>query len=425
MHSNRRVVITGMGVCAPNGIGLESFTKALFDGVSGITFHQRLADLNFGCQIAGEPPLTDELLQNYFTPLQLKDLEATGIMYGMIAGVDAWEDAGLEVTASDAVDYDSGIVFGSSLLGADRFHTAIHLTDEGKVKRLGSTTVIQTMSSGISAYLGGYLGCGNQVTTNSSACTTGAESILMGYDRIRHGQAERMLVGSCNDSGPYIWAGFDAMRVLNKKYNDDPEGGSRPMQADAGGFIPGSGAGALVLESLESALSRNATIYAEVLGGAVNSGGQRVSGSMTAPNSDAVQQCIKKAITQAGIAASEIDAINGHLTATGMCPTEIKNWSIALNRSGADFPYVNSLKGLTGHCLAAAGSIESVASILQLKHDKIFGNKNCEAIHPEILEIVDSSKIPDTTIPHKVNVLAKASFGFGDVNCCLIFKKYC
>jgi len=232
-----RVVITGMGVCAPNGIGLKAFSKAIFSGKSGVRFHQKLADLNFGCQIAGEPEIPDGFLEQYFTPLQLRDLQSSGIEYGMIAGADAWRDAGLETTEKDKVDYDSGIVFGVSLLGAEKFRSSIYLTDEGKVKRLGSTSVVQTMASGISAYLGGYIGCGNQVTTNSSACTTGLESILMGYERIRNGDAIRMLVGSCNDSGPYIWGGFDAMRVLTKKYNDDPESGSRPMQEDANGFV--------------------------------------------------------------------------------------------------------------------------------------------------------------------------------------------
>ena len=112
-----RVVITGMGVCAPNGIGLNAFSKAIFSGKSGVRFHQKLADLNFGCQIAGEPEIPDGLLDQYFTPLQLRDLQSSGIEYGMIAGVDAWCDAGLEITKKDEVDYDSGIVFGVSLLG--------------------------------------------------------------------------------------------------------------------------------------------------------------------------------------------------------------------------------------------------------------------------------------------------------------------
>lgn len=420
----QRVVVTGLGVCAPNGIGVSDFTKAIENGISGIRFHQELADLNFCCQIAGQPEVPQELLSRYFTPLQLRDLEATGIMYGMIAGVDAWKDAALPIMHKDEVDYDSGIIFGTSLLGADKFRKAIYLTDEGKVKRLGSTTVIQTMASGISAYLGGYLGAGNQVTTNSSACTTGTESILMGYDRIANGYSKRMLVGGCNDSGPYIWGGFDAMRVLNKKHNHQPEIGSRPMQTDASGFVPGSGAGALLLENLESALDRGAYIYAEILGGAVNSGGQRQSGSMTAPNSTAVQRCIKDALIHANVKPEMISTINGHLTATGMCPTEIKNWSTALDLSGKDFPYINSLKSMTGHCLAAAGSIESVAAIMEIDQNMIFGNLNSEDIHQDILDIVDKERIPSKTLYRDVDVVAKASFGFGDVNCCMIYKKY-
>lgn len=419
-----RVVITGMGVCAPNGIGLTNFAEAIFSGKSGIRFHQELADLNFGCQIAGKPQIPEGLLEKYFTSLQLRDLQCTGLEYGMIAGVDAWNDAGLKATDKNTVDYDSGIVFGVSLLGADKFRSAIYLTDDGKVKRLGSTSVVQTMASGISAYLGGYLGCGNQVTTNSSACTTGLESILMGYERLSNGDAKRMLVGSCNDSGPYIWGGFDAMRVLTKKYNDDPKAGSRPMQDDANGFVPGSGAGALVLETLKSAKNRGAKIYAEVLGGAVNSGGQRNGGTMTAPNSEAVQHCIRSAVSKSNILAKDIDTINGHLTSTGMCPTEVANWSEALGLTGDKFPYINSLKSMTGHCLAAAGSIETVATILELQHNKVFGNINNDSIHQDILDRVSRSKIPVSTIDKEIKIAAKASFGFGDVNCCMIFEKY-
>lgn len=421
---NQRVVITGMGVCAPNGIGLENFADAIFSGKSGIEFHQELADLNFGCQIAGKPKIPEKLLENYFSKLQLKDLQCSGLEYGMIAGVDAWTDAGLMPTGKNIVDYDSGVVFGVSLLGADKFRNAIYLTDDGKVRRLGSTSVVQTMASGISAYLGGYLGCGNQVTTNSSACTTGLESILMGYERLRANNAQRMLVGSCNDSGPYIWGGFDAMRVLTKKYNQTPEAGSRPMQDDANGFVPGSGAGALVLETLESAKRRGVKIYAEVLGGAVNSGGQRNGGTMTAPNSEAVQRCIRSAVRKSDLQSRDIDTINGHLTSTGMCPTEVKNWSEALGLKGDEFPYINSLKSMTGHCLAAAGSIETVATILELEYNKIFGNINNNRIHKEITNYVSIDKIPSQTINQDVKIAAKASFGFGDVNCCMIFKKY-
>ncbi|NRA92969.1 MAG: beta-ketoacyl-[acyl-carrier-protein] synthase family protein, partial [Psychroserpens sp.] len=273
-------------------------------------------------------------------------------------------------------------------------------------------------------YLGGILGLGNQITTNSSACITGTEAVLMGFERIQNGKAKRMLVGSCSDHGPYIWGGFDAMRVMSYKHNESPEEGSRPMSATASGFVPGSGAGAMVLESLESALERNATIYAEVLGGHVNSGGQRQGGTMTAPNAEAVQRCIKSAVKQSKITSSDIDAINGHLTATSKDPLEIENWTEALNRDGTEFPYINSLKSMVGHCLAASGSIESVATVLQLKHQFLCPNINCNDLHPEISSLIAEDKVVRSFKELDLNIIAKASFGFGDVNAVVIFKRY-
>jgi len=417
-----RVVITGMGVVAPNGVGLDAFSNAIQHGVSGIEFFPNLKELGFSCCIGGVPSVSEELKREYFSELQLKNFNSSGILYGCMAGVDAWKDAGLDI--SESADFDSGTVFGAGTSGIDKFREAIYKLDDGKVRRLGSTVVAQTMASGVSAYLGGILGLGNQVTTNSSACTTGTEAILIGYDRIKAGNAKRMLVGSTSDNGPYVWGGFDAMRVLTYKHNENPEQGSRPMSATASGFVPGSGAGALVLESLESALERGATIYAEVLGGDVNSGGQRNEGSMTAPNSEAVQRCISTALKNAGIEPKDIDVINGHLTATSKDFTEIRNWSEALDLQGDDFPYINSLKSMVGHCLSASGSIESVASVLQIKEGFVFQNINCEDLNEEITGLISKEKIPQKTIKKDVNIVAKASFGFGDVNGCVIFKKF-
>ena len=419
-----RVVITGMGVVAPNGVGLDNFLKAIQQGKSGITFHQKLQDLKFSCCIGGIPPVSEEMKNNYLTPLQLRGFDSTGILYGCIAGMDAWKDAGFVIDKNSRVDYDTGMVFGTGTSGIEKFREAIYKLDDHKVKQLGSTVVVQTMASGISAYLGGILGIGNQVTTNSSACTTGTEALLMGFERIQSGKASRMLVGSCSDDGVYIWGGFDAMRVMTYKYNETPEKGSRPMSADASGFVPGSGAGALVLESIESALERKATIYAEVLGGNINSGGQRNGGTMTAPNSEAVQKCIVDAMKDANVTGSDIDAVNGHLTATIKDPVEIENWTKALGRSGQEFPLINSLKSMVGHCIAAAGAIEIVATVLQLKHQFIFPNINCEEVHPDILKLISKEKIPTKNTPKKLHIIAKASFGFGDVNGCVIFKKY-
>jgi 3-oxoacyl-(acyl-carrier-protein) synthase len=421
---NKRVVITGLGVVAPNGVGLTAFIHAIRNGISGIKHDSELERLQFSCQIAGKPDVSNELALQYFSELELRNFNSSGILYGVIAGIDAWKDAGLTLEIKEEPDWDSGTIFGTGTSGIEKFRESIYKIDGFQTRRLGSTAVAQTMNSGVSAYLGGKLGLGNQVSTNSSACATGTESILMAYERIKSGQGKRILAGSTSDSGPYIWGGFDAMKVCTFKHNEAPEQGSRPMSVSASGFVPGSGAGALVLEDLETALARGTRIYAEVLGGNINSGGQRGLGTMTAPNPEAVQKCIKSAVTNAGIAANDIDAINGHLTATSKDSLEIQNWSEALGRSGIDFPYINSLKSLVGHCLSGAGSIESVASVLQLYHGFIFPNINCADLHPEITALIDQSRIPQQVIEKELNIIVKASFGFGDVNGCVVFKKF-
>lgn len=420
----KRVVITGLGVVSPNGVGIPKFTEALKNGRSGIRFFPELKELNFSCQLGAMPTISEEKKREYLSELQLRNFNSSGILYGIIAGMDAFKDAKLEPAKNDEDPlWDLGIIFGSGTSGVEKFREAIYKIDDKNVRRLGSNSVAQTMTSGVSAYLGGLIGAGNMVTANSSACVTGTEALLMGYEHIAHGKATYMLCGSTSDHGPYIWGGFDAMKVTTYKYNDSPEKVAGPMSEDASGFVPGSGAGAYVLESLESAQKRGATIYAEILGGAVNNGGQRGEGSMTAPNAVAIQKCIKDAVKNANISASEIDYINGHLTATSKDPDEIMNWSEALNRKGEEFPYINSLKGMVGHCLAAGGSIEIVSAILQLYEGFVFPNVNCENLHPKITSIISQEKISTKLLKTSLQTIAKASFGFGDVNACVIFKK--
>ncbi|MCB0453839.1 MAG: beta-ketoacyl-[acyl-carrier-protein] synthase family protein [Aequorivita sp.] len=420
----KRVVITGIGVVSPNGVGIPKFTESIKNGISGIRFFPELRELNFSCQLGGMPTITEEKKREYLSELQLRNFNSSGILYGIIAGMDAFKDANMEpAKTTEEPLWDLGIIFGSGTSGVEKFRESIYKIDDKNTRRLGSNSVAQTMTSGVSAYLGGLIGAGNMVTANSSACATGTEALLMGYEHIANGKATYMLCGSTSDSGPYIWGGFDAMKVTTYKYNDAPENVPGPMSAEASGFVPSSGAGAYLLESLESAQKRGATIYAEILGGAINNGGQRGGGSMTAPNSLAVQNCIKDAIINSNISAAEIDYINGHLTATIKDPDEIENWSVALNRKGGEFPYINSLKGMVGHCLAASGSIEIVSALLQLHEGFIFPNVNCENLHPKITELIPSEKISMKLQKTSLQTIAKASFGFGDVNACVIFKK--
>lgn len=420
----RRVVITGIGVICPNANNTTEFDDALRNGRSGIRFVQQLADLNFGCRIAGIPRDIDTMFEKHFSKRQLKDT-SDNIGYASVATLEAWTNAGFSVDKnSEEADWDTGVVMGCGIGDMDTIaERIIPLVNTGKVRRIGSRVVEQVMSSGISARVGGLLGLGNQVTSNSSACNTGSEAIIDAMYRIRDGRARCMVAGGAEGPSPYTWGGFDSMRILSRKYNDAPEKGSRPMSASACGFVPGAGAGVLILEELEAALQRGADIYAEILGGHVNSGGQKGGGSMTAPNTDGVLRCIRQAIQDAAISPDEIDAISGHLSATFADSHEIKNWSNALRRGPSDFPHINSTKSLIGHCLGAAGAIETVAAVIQLHNGFLHPSINCEDIHPEIMPFSDKIVQTRKDCPD-LKIMAKASFGFGDVNGCLILKKW-
>lgn len=417
----QRVVITGLGVLAPNGNGLNAFAEALRQGISGIRFQPQLAELGFQCQVAGVPQGLEILRDQYFDASTLVGMDSSCVV-GAIAALDAWADAGLERRRDGVVDWDTATVFGFGFGGLDTIgKSLIPLTDAGKVKRLGSSIPERTMGSAVSARIAGLLGLGGQSSAISSACATGSEAIINGYWMLREGRARRVLVGGCESDSPYVWAGFDAMRVLCRTRNDAPATASRPLSASAGGFVPSSGAGALILETLEGAEARGARIYGEIIGASVNCGGQRNGGTMTAGNPEGIRRCIATAVQQAAIDPSTIDLISGHLTATMADPFEIGNWREALNIPDDQFPLINAPKSLVGHTLGAAGALEAVACLLQLHHGFVHPSINCEDLHPALTWCED--KVVRQPLNKEINIVAKSSFGFGDVNTCLIFRR--
>jgi 3-oxoacyl-(acyl-carrier-protein) synthase len=418
----RRVVITGMGIVAPNGTGLSAFEESIRQGRSGIQLASRLMNWELGCWVAGWPTLEEGVLSAYFSENTIKALKSTNVIYGCVAAIEAWLDAGLPISP-DTVDWETGCMFGTTSSDTDVLHEIFDTVDRLESRRLGARYIEQTIFSGVSAYIGGLLGLGNQVSSNASACATGTESILLAYDRIRSGYADRMVAGSAESASPHIWAASDAMRILTRKSNQQPEAASRPMSATAAGFVPSSGAGALILEERETALARGARIYAEIRGGYTNSGGQRDGGTMTAPSPAGVRRCIERALTFSNTTPNEIDLICGHLTSTFADKVEVRSWATALNRWGTDFPYINSLKSMIGHTLGAAGSIESVAAILQLHHGFIHPSLNCEDLHPEVEAVIDPGCIPTQMIEKELTTIIKANFGFGDVNSCIVYTK--
>lgn len=421
----RRVVVTGLGVIAPNGIGLADFEAALRAGRSGIRHIEAMREFGFACQVAGVPPLPEEVIAAHFSDIERRALNSNHL-YASLAVIEAWSDAGLSRPAAgdETVDWDTGAVIGTGIGGMDTIvERLVDQVRAGKVRRLGTTLVEQIMASGVSARVAGLLGLGNQVTTNSSACTTGTEAVVESFRAIRDGRAERMVAGASEGTSIYTWAGFDSMRVLMRRSNEEPERASRPLSASAGGFVPAAGAGALVLEELDGALRRGARIYGEVLGGATNCGGQRMGGSMTSPNPTGMQRCIRAALAAAGIAPERIDVINGHLTATGADPNEMQVWSAALEIPPDRFPLVTATKSMIGHALGAAGAVECVAAMLMLSRGFVHPCCNCEDLHPGVAAF--AAAIPQETraVP-EMKILAKAGFGFGDVNAALILRRW-
>lgn len=368
MKSSSRVVITGMGVIAPNAHGINAFEAALRTCRSGIKHSKLLEELNFACQVVGIPENIENLTKSYFSPQALMAMNSS-MIFASIAAIDCWRDAQFLINdpKDNIIDWDTGAIIGTGVGGSETIgNHVVPLTNGKKVRKLGSTMVEQTMTSAASANIAGILGLGGQITTNSCACSTGTEAVINAYWVVKEGRAKRMLAGATEGSSEYTWATFDAMRVLARGSNQFPEKASRPMSNSASGFVPGAGAGILMVESLESALERGAKIYAEIIGTHINCGGQRNGGSIAAPNSIGVIKCIKNAINMANIRPLDIDLINGHLTATMADTLEINNWQSALNCTTQEFPIINATKSLIGHTLGAAGAIECVASVLQL-----------------------------------------------------------
>lgn len=423
---NNRVVITGLGVVSPNGTGVDAFHSAIRKGESGVGHDDALKNLNFQCQVSAKPNYDEKKLKEILPAGLFIKLENEAMKYACLAGYEAWQDSGLPFTAKDEnPDWDTGIIYGVGALAMDEFIGGkFEILQSGNPRKIGSRVVEQTMNSGAVTYLNKMIGFGNIATANSSACATGTEAVIMGYERIKTGKAKRMLCGSTESQGVFIWSGFEALRIICSDSNENPEKASRPLSANPAGFVPGTGSGALVLESLESALERGAKIYAEIVAGDIVNGGQRNGGSITANSPTATQRVMKTTMNEAGITGEDVDLICGHLTSTIGDVREVEAWTTALDRNGMNFPRINALKSMIGHCLGASGSIEMVAAALQIHHQFAHPNINIDNLHPEITSKIDSNAISFTELDMPIRYIMKASLGFGDVNSCIVLKKW-
>ncbi|PZP50791.1 MAG: beta-ketoacyl-ACP synthase [Pseudopedobacter saltans] len=424
---DKRIVITGMGVVSPNGIGTIAFDKALRTGKSGIRKLKCLEELGFRCQVAGVPPMSmrSKKVKRFLDEHQIPEIKSSGILYGLIALIEAWKNARLDILNRFDSKLRIGCFFGTGSNGAETTERIIDVIDGDFLRSNESQEFIQCMASAVSVYANRLLNLNGPVTTFSSACITGTESLIQAYNYIKNGIADIIVVGSSESADPYVWSPFDAMFATAQNKYDNPSKTSCPLSQNTSGFVPSAGAGVLVVESLESALKRNARIYAELLGGHVNSGGQRDGGSMTIGNLEGMQRCIVNTLKETSLFSRDIDLISGHLTSTIGDVYEIKSWVNALGLEKDLFPYINSTKSLIGHSLSASGTIESIASILQLEGNYIHPSINAFPLNEEISSLISLSKIPyEKSIAYNLKTILKISFGFGDINACIALRKY-
>ncbi|MHB2026637.1 MAG: beta-ketoacyl-[acyl-carrier-protein] synthase family protein [Elusimicrobiota bacterium] len=430
-----RVVVTGVGVVSPNGVGVPAFREALKAGKSGIRRHEELRKLNFACQIGGAPPIREDDILKIIPESDCRKL-SEAMIYAVLAAVECAKNSGVAIDLlkgyqDTPVDWRSGAVIGCGIGGMDAIFDELgpvlaeaESQEPGRgTLPMGTDIVPKVMNSSVSVAVGKFLGLGGQISSNSSACNTGTEAIFEGWKHLQLGYSESMYVGGAEGTHYGIWAGFDAMRdVLCSKFNETPEKGSQPMGHGACGFVPSGGAGILRLETLESAQKRGAKILCELLAAFCNSGGQRDGGTMTFPNPDGVIRCIRRVIQDSGVSPNRISLINGHLTSTGADPREIASWLKALELPPEKFPLIQSTKSMIGHCLGAAGALEAAACVDEIVNGYAHPSINCDPVHPQIAKISES--IPRQAKSIELEHVIKASFGFGDVNGCLLFKRW-
>ncbi|MDR0791704.1 MAG: hypothetical protein LBE82_00230 [Chitinophagaceae bacterium] len=426
---NNRVVITGIGVVSPIGNNIAAYETALREGKTNMKKFDLFEQLGLDCVYGAIPEISDGEKEDFTNKWNIVKLRSPAILYGCMAGIEAWQDAGLLFSHrhEDDPDWNTGCMFGTSCAGVDAFIYNANLAGKGKVKSIGGRAAQQAMNSGISAYLGGILGLGNQVSTNSNEGITGIESVILAYYRIAYGHAQRMLAGSTESSSEYIFDAYDSGIGDDGNYatNQSAEGFLSPMSNNPNGFIVGAGSGALVLESLESALARNAKIYAEITGCSFKSSMKRNESAWMTIDVPSFTGCIQDAISMANIHANDIDYISGCLQSNYCDPVEIQCLTEALGRAGDAFPFINATKSLIGHCLSASGSMELVATLLQMRGKFIHPSKNSRPLHPSIENLIGKNSAPDNTVSNQnIDIALKVGYSIGNVYSCIVLKQW-
>ena len=410
---SRRVVVTGVGLLTPLGIGTETSWEAIRSGKSGIGRITQFDASQFSCRIAGEVKGFDPA--NYIEKKEIKKM-GRFIQFAIAAAECALSSSGYKVTPENAEQ--AGVYIGSGIGGFEVIEREHQTLLEQGPRRISPFFIPATIVNLASGYVSIRSGAKGPNSATATACTTSAHSIGDSFRIIQRGDADMMICGGTEACiTPMGIGGFAAMRALSTR-NDDPEHASRPWDRDRDGFVVGEGAGMLILEELESARKRNARILAELVGYGMSADAFHV----TAPpdDGDGAYRVMRNALRDAAIAPDHVQYINAHGTSTEV-GDRIETAAIKRTFGGHAYELaVSSTKSMTGHLLGGAGGLEAGITVLALRDQIAPPTMNLENPDP----LCDLDYVPNHARPMKIDCALSNSFGFGGTNGCLIFKRY-
>lgn len=405
---NNRVVITGMGIYSCIGSNLDEVRKSLFEGKSGIIFDAERKAYGFRSALTGTvpPPELKALLHRRQRVTMGEETE-----YAYLATMEALKEANISLEAFN--EREIGIIYGNDSVSKAIIDATDIVREKKDTTLIGSGAIFKSMNSTVTMNLSTILNIRGINMTISAACASGSHAIGLGYMMIQNGFQELVICGGAQEINQYAMASFDGLGVFSAN-ETDPTKASRPFDANRDGLVPSGGAATVILESLESALARNAPIIAEIVGYGFSSNG----GHISTPNVEGPATAMRKALAQANLPASAIQYINAHATST---PVGDANEAQAIDEVfGETRPFVSSTKSMTGHECWMAGASEIVYSTLMMNHGFIAPNLNFDTPdeHSAKLNIVTETKNQD------FDVYLSNSFGFGGTNSAMIVKKF-
>ena len=403
-----RVVITGMGIYSCLGENLDEVKDSLYKGKSGIVFEQDRKDFGYRSALTGKVATP-----NLKKQLSRRERISMGeeAQYAYIATVEALKNANVDIDF--LINNEVGIIYGNDSTAKSVIESIDIVRAKKDTTLVGSGGIFKSMNSTVTMNLATIFKLKGINLTVSAACASGSHSVGLGFHLIKSGLQEMVICGGAQEINKFAMGSFDGLGVFATD-EENPTKACRPFDKNRTGLVPSGGGASLVLESLESAIERGATILGEVVGYGFSSNGEHIS----TPNVDGPSRAMLKALDQAGVKATDIDYVNAHATST---PVGDQNEAKAIHHVFKEGkPYVSSTKSMTGHECWMAGASEIIYSMLMMKNSFIAPNINLEEVDDDAKEL----NLVKKTINKKIDVFLSNSFGFGGTNSAIIIKKY-